>query len=241
MVKWGSTTCTQIKWGSTVCTEVYWGSTKVFPDEVVLYNGSNNVSDIFTTINCDLSACGAGGSVSLPGAITNSNYGWNCSNYYYDSEANCPALGTSNPYRRRARSTSLMNAAQYTINTNNITMWGINGKRGGNDGYYYSACGSILVTKSSYNLSGKSAISLTYTCTSGSSLFTCGLTSLPSSYTSKFAVSWCYIQYTGYSGGSITIPSSGTYYIMIGIAACAWPDCSYNDEFTAVITKIAIT
>ena len=240
-IKWGSTTVTVVKWGSTTCTAVYWGSTKVFPDEVILYNAAN-ASTLFTVKCCDMGAVGGGGTVSFS-SITAEGFN-NFSSWYYDSVQNGPSISNSNPYKTFARGSSKIEAARYTLNANNIVIYGINGKRGTDEGYSYTAGGAALFTNSTYNLSGKSKIRITSSSSSTGSVFVCCLTALPTSYTSNFIPNYGFMKISHNSSityDDLSLPSSGTYYLMIGYAATAYPDCNFNDNITATITKIVIS
>ena len=242
MLKWGNTEVTVVKWGSTTCTAVYWGSTKVYPDEITIFNAANS-STIFTIKCCNLGMTGAGGSYNFVGFVTSSSNGWN-SGFTYGNDYGGIYISNSNPYKTTARSSSSINASSYTNNTTSIQMWGLNGKRGTSDGYQYTAAGVVLITKSAYDLSGKTSIeiNLSSNIDSGSSYFICGISSLPTSYTTKFTANWANIGYISTNIRALSIPSgqSGNQYLMIGIAACAYPDCNYQDQFNATVTKVIL-
>ena len=85
MVKWGSTTCTQIKWGSTVCTVVKWGSTIVFPDAGT--DGSTFIGLFSTGFN--VSCSGNSATISPSGNITSGTaLNFTCTNYYTKNNQN---------------------------------------------------------------------------------------------------------------------------------------------------------
>ena len=249
-IKWGNTTVTAVKWGNTTCTAVYWGSTKVFPDEVTVFN-SANANTIFAAVKCgDL---GVVGNATYLASSYLVNPGFNppsTSDVWYDNSRQSLILSRNNPYKTFARSSSQIVTAQYTAlaSTGGVAITTVlNGKRGLNDGGYSYTNGCVMLfTASAYNLTGKTKIKVSYTGNPDGCIYVGGLTSLPSDYTSNFKLTWCAHSYSASSGGAntntYTIPAAYTnnQYLMIGVSSTPYEDCNYNCSGGCTITNVLL-
>ena len=226
MLKWGNTEVTAVKWGSTNCTEVYWGSTKVFPDEVILYNGGdassnfigqNWIWDYYTSDSYDDYWWGA-----FPAeGMMNYNIYWSATN---------PRKGSGTTYSEF----SLTNGLWYYSRHAWVNL--------SEENQVLSGYTKFIYNTNKLDFSNKTTIKITINNTYAKvPIYVGGVSSTGTGSSVKFT--WCVRSDTiaiGTSTLSFTIPSANRnadcYFAFAGTLAS---ELGRNNEFSHTITKIS--